>query len=77
MQIKNLINITLKNSFVAPLSTVPYLISVCFAKSSTFSIGTTIRSIVRKAARFAVYELISISVKNHHTLATNRPDGDL
>jgi hypothetical protein len=35
------------------------------------------RSTVRKAARLAVYEEMRISVKNHHTLPTIRPDIDL
>lgn len=39
--------------------------------------GETIRSTVRNAAKLAVYELISISVKNHHALVTKRPDIDL
>nr|CAH7752036.1 unnamed protein product [Callosobruchus chinensis] len=39
-------------------------------RSSALSIGESIRSTVRKAARFAVYEEIMISVKNHHIPAT-------
>jgi len=46
---------TLKKSCVDPLSRVPYCISVCFARSSAFSIGVSMRSTVRNAARLAVY----------------------
>lgn len=46
--------LTLKNSFVEPESRVPYAISVCFARSSALSIGDTILSTVKKAARLAV-----------------------
>ena len=42
--------ITAKNACVDPPRTTPYRISVCFARSSTLSIGVTIRSTVRKAA---------------------------
>lgn len=45
---------TLKNSFVEPESRVPYAISVCLARSSALSIGETILSTVKKAARLAV-----------------------
>lgn len=46
--------LTRKNSLVEPESRVPYAISVCLAKSSALSIGETILSTVRKAARLAV-----------------------
>lgn len=49
-----LILLTLKNSFVEPESRVPYAISVCLARSSALSIGETILSTVKKAARLAV-----------------------
>ena len=62
---------------VEPPSTVPYLISVCLARSSADSMGDCILSTVRKAARLAVYDEIMMSVKNHHTLPTIRPDIDL
>lgn len=39
--------------------------------------GDTILSTVKKAARLAVYEEMMISVKNHHTPPTMRPDRDL
>lgn len=68
---------TLKNSFVDPASSVPYAISVCFARSSALSMGDTILSTVRKAARLAVYEEMMIKVKNHQTPPTMRPDRDL
>jgi len=48
------VRLTLKNVIVDPLSSVPYEISVCPAKSSAFSMGVIILSTVRKAARFAV-----------------------
>ena len=71
------LQLTLKNSLVEPPSSVPYWIEDCLTKSSADSMGETIRSTVKKAAKLAVYELIKISVKNHHTLATNRPEQDL
>ena len=58
---------TLKNCWVAPDIREPYLISLCFARDSTSSIGEVILFVVRKAARFAVYELIIIKAKNHQT----------
>ena len=66
--------LTLKNAMVLPDSMLPYLIFVCFAKSSADSIGDSIRSTVRKAAKFAVYEEIIMRVKNHHIPATTRVD---
>lgn len=39
-------------------------------KSSADSMGLTMRSTVKKAAKLAVYELIRINVKNHHADAT-------
>lgn len=62
--------ITLKKEAVDPPLKAPYLILVCLAKSSALSIGESIRSTVRKAARLAVYEEIMIKVKNHHIPAT-------
>lgn len=55
----------MKNVMVAPSSTAPYSILVCLAKSSAESIGDSMRSTVRKAAKLAVYEEMMISVKNH------------
>lgn len=69
--------LTLKKSVVDPASRLPYRISVCFAKSSTFWIGVNIRSTVKKAARLAVYDDMMMRVKNHHALPTMRPDNDL
>lgn len=63
--LKQDIKLTLKKVMVAPSSTAPYSIFVCLAKSSAESIGDSIRSTVRKAARLAVYEEMMISVKNH------------
>jgi hypothetical protein len=39
--------------------------------------GTNIRSILRKAAQWAVYEDIIINTKNHHTVPITRPENDL
>ena len=68
---------TLKNARVDPDSRHPYLILVCLAKSSADSIGDSILSTVRKAARLAVYELIMIKVKNHHIAAIILVETDL
>lgn len=68
---------TSKNSRVDPDRTVPYLISVCVARSSADAIGVTRRSMVRKAARLAVQVEIMIRTKNHHTVPITRPDRDL
>lgn len=38
--------------------------------------GITIRSTVKYAAKFAVYDEINIRVKNHHTEPTIRPDNE-
>jgi len=46
--------LTLKKVIVAPSFTAPYSIFVCFAKSSAESMGDSILSTVRKAARLAV-----------------------
>lgn len=46
--------LTLKKVMVAPSFTAPYSIFVCFAKSSAESMGDSILSTVRKAARLAV-----------------------
>jgi len=67
-------NLTLKNAAVLPPLSAPYLIFVCLARSSALSIGESILSTVRKAARLAVYEEIMMSVKNHHMPATMRVD---
>ena len=63
---------TFRNAAVDPDSTQPYLILVCLAKSSADSMGDSILSTVRNAAKLAVYEDIMINVKNHHIPATIR-----
>ena len=68
---------TLKNVIVEPPHIVPYLISVCFDRSSAFSMGDVILSTVRKAARFAVYDEIMMRVKNHHVPLMSRVDNAL
>ena len=68
---------TRKKSCVVPASTVPYLISVCLARSSADSMGDCMRSTVRNAARLAVYDEMMIRVKNHQIPPTIRPDTDL
>lgn len=60
-----------------PDLTVPYLISVWASRSSADAIGVTKRSMVRKAAKLAVYVEIMISTKNHHTVPITRPDREL
>lgn len=62
--------VTRKNANVDPPFKAPYLIFVCFDKSSALSMGESILSTVRKAARLAVYDDIMINVKNHHIPAT-------
>lgn len=47
-------HVTLKKVIVEPSLTAPYSILVCLAKSSAESIGESILSTVRKAARLAV-----------------------
>jgi len=46
-------------------------------RSSADSIGVSMRSMVRNAARLAVYDEMMMSVKNHQALPTIRPDNDL
>ena len=67
-------DLTLKKAAVLPPLRAPYLIFVCFARSSALSIGESILSTVRNAAKLAVYEEIMIKVKNHHMPATMRVD---
>lgn len=62
--------LTRKKASVLPPLSAPYLIFVCFDKSSALSMGESIRSTVRKAARLAVYDDIMIKVKNHQIPAT-------
>lgn len=65
-------NSTLKKAAVDPPRKAPYFILVCLARSSALSMGESMRSTVRKAAKLAVYEEIIIRVKNHHIPATMR-----
>lgn len=65
-----LVNITLKNAVVEPPRSAPYFIFVCLARSSALSIGESILSTVKNAAKLAVYDEIMINVKNHHMPAT-------
>lgn len=51
--------------------------SVCLLKSSAVSIGAFKRETVRKAARLAVYDEMSMRVKNDHTQLIILIDGDL
>lgn len=69
--------ITWKKVLVDPDSSMPYAISVCLARSSAESTGCSMRSIVRKAARLAVYDVMMISTKNHHAPPMTRPATDL
>ena len=64
--------LSLKKSQVEPLMRVPYLILVCSERPSAFSIGVTILSTVRKAARLAVYELMTKREKSHQNPPTMR-----
>jgi len=68
---------TSKNFLDDPSLMVPYFISVCLARSSADSIGATILSIVKNAARLAVYVEMIINTKNHQTVPIIRPDIDL
>jgi len=65
---------TRKKVIVEPPAIVPYAMSVCLDRSSADSMGETILSIVRKAARLAVYDEMMISVKNHQVPPTTRVD---
>jgi len=65
---------TLKKVMVEPPLIVPYLISVCLARSSADSIGDLMRSVVKNDVKLAVYDEMIISVKNHHIPLTIRVD---
>ena len=69
--------ITSKNFFEDPDVNVPYGILIWFERSSALVMGAVILFVVRKAAKFAVYDEMIISVKNHHTIATVRVEMDL
>jgi hypothetical protein len=62
---------------VEPPFRQPYLISLCFERPSTSSMGDFKRLVVRKAAKLAVYEEIMIRAKNHHTPVRMRALHDL
>ena len=64
---------SLQKDIVDPVLMEPYLMLDC-ARSCTDEMGESMRSMVRKAARLAVYELIMMRVKNHHIPATIRVD---
>lgn len=66
--------LTLKNAAVDPSRLAPYLMTFWFAKSSTDLMGEDMLSMVRKAAKLAVYEETMMSVKNHQMPATMRVD---
>lgn len=67
------LSLTWKNVNVLPPTFAPYLTPpLLAAKSSAFSMGLLSDSIVRKAAKFAVYEETRINVKNHQIEATVR-----
>lgn len=66
--------LTEKNVIVAPPLIAPYLMTFWRAKSSADSMGDFIRSTVRKAARLAVYDDMSMRVKNHQIPLTIRVD---
>jgi len=59
---------------VEPPLMVPYLISVCLARSLADSMGDIIRSMVRNDVRLAVYDEMMMSVKNHQMPLTIRVD---
>merc|ERR1719209_1368091 len=65
-----------KKALVEPDSKQPYLILVCLARSSADSMGDSILSTVRKAARLAVYEEVTTRMNSHHIVAMIRVDTD-
>lgn len=58
-------------------SNVPNWMERWAANSSTELIGVVIRSIVNRAAKLAMYDEMSMNVKNHQTALTIRPDIEL
>ena len=62
---------------MVPEAGVPYLMVGCLTRSSTDSMGFTMRFMVRKAARLAVYDEMMIITKNHQAPPMIRPDTDL
>jgi hypothetical protein len=65
---------TLKKLIVEPLFFAPYLMISWLASSLTFLNGVAVVSMVRKAAKLAVYDETIMRVKNHQILATMRVD---
>ena len=66
---------TKKKFLVEPVRLAPYFTPPLFsAKSSTLSIRLVGFSIVKKAAKLAVYEETTIKQKNHYIDATVRVD---
>lgn len=63
---------SLKKDSVEPPAMPPYLISCWAASSSTLLMLTSICSLVRKAAKLAVYEAVTMRAKNHQKLAISR-----
>lgn len=59
---------------VEPPFLAPYLMMFWLYSSFTFLNGVVVGSIVRKAARLAVYDDTMMRVKNHQILATMRVD---
>lgn len=59
---------------VDPPLSVPYCMLFCAARSAALWMGSTVRSTVKNAARFAVYDERIISVKNHQIPPTMRVD---
>ena len=57
-----------------PPSLAPYLMTDWLYSSLTFLNGVVVVSMVRKAARLAVYDDTIMRVKNHQILATMRVD---
>lgn len=66
--------LTLKKDMVDPPLSVPYCMLFCAARSAALWMGSTVRSTVKNAARFAVYDERIISVKNHQIPPTMRVD---
>lgn len=64
--------LTLKKDNVLLPSITPYLILLCFAKSSILPISTSIPSLAMKAAKLVLYEATKIKAKNHKRPAANR-----
>lgn len=67
----------MKNCSVDPEFKAPYLMVGWLTKSSAESMGVTILSTVKKAARLAVYEEMLIKTKNHQAPPIIRPEMDL